>query len=315
MLKSLIARILNHRPKLGSRGQGTVEYILLLIISVALVLALSALYVKPMNNWIKFYLGDYYRCLLQTGELPLLGGQSENESVCKVYLSSAQQAIASGASGSGGSGGNGPGGKGANGKGANGKNGSGGPGGDGSDGSDGSDGGGNDGGGGSDSIGTAGGRGRGASRRMSNASSRRTDEAPTTGVGEGGDSKRRSAGKGGDSGKNFFKGGNNAQQVIYISRGGVKQTYSVERLSVRDKKKAKSEQNRSRVIASSGSVGDAERKVMVIKEKPKVEVVEEKKNSFSFGNIMRIAMMIIIIGALVLFIGGQALQISKSWEK
>lgn len=57
-------------------GQGTVEYVLLLIVVIALAGALLTRFFKPFDSWAKNYLGAYFYCLLDAGELPALGGQN-----------------------------------------------------------------------------------------------------------------------------------------------------------------------------------------------------------------------------------------------
>lgn len=60
--------------KLSQKGQGVVEYILLVVIIISFALAISARLFKPFNDWAKNYIGDYIYCLLDQGELPGLGG-------------------------------------------------------------------------------------------------------------------------------------------------------------------------------------------------------------------------------------------------
>jgi hypothetical protein len=57
-------------------GQGTVEYVLMLVITVAIVMGLMSQFYKPFGNWTKFWLGDYVVCLLDRGDLPALMSSS-----------------------------------------------------------------------------------------------------------------------------------------------------------------------------------------------------------------------------------------------
>lgn len=59
----------------NQKGQGIVEYILLVVIIISFALAISARLFKPINEWAKNYIGDYIYCLLDEGELPGLGGE------------------------------------------------------------------------------------------------------------------------------------------------------------------------------------------------------------------------------------------------
>jgi len=59
----------------NQKGQGTVEYVLLLVVVIAIAGAVLTRFFKPFDSWAKNYLGAYFLCLLDTGELPSLGGQ------------------------------------------------------------------------------------------------------------------------------------------------------------------------------------------------------------------------------------------------
>lgn len=59
--------------KLNQRGQGTVEYILLLVVSVGIILGGILQLNRAFATWANNYFGDYLSCLLETGELPSLG--------------------------------------------------------------------------------------------------------------------------------------------------------------------------------------------------------------------------------------------------
>ncbi len=52
------------------------EYILLLVIILSVALADSAALFKPFDKWARNYIGEYIFCLLDEGELPSLGGES-----------------------------------------------------------------------------------------------------------------------------------------------------------------------------------------------------------------------------------------------
>lgn len=71
--------------KLNQKGQGIVEYILLIVIIIAMALAISARLFKPFNEWAKNYIGDYIYCLLDEGELPSLGGEDTVEECDKGF--------------------------------------------------------------------------------------------------------------------------------------------------------------------------------------------------------------------------------------
>lgn len=56
-------------------GQGVVEYILLIVVIIMMATAIGARLFKPVNEWMRHYIGDYIYCLLDEGELPSLGGE------------------------------------------------------------------------------------------------------------------------------------------------------------------------------------------------------------------------------------------------
>ena len=59
-------------PSFG-RGQGTLEYILLLFVVVALALFLKFGFFDSFGSFAQNYFGEYLQCLLETGELPRFG--------------------------------------------------------------------------------------------------------------------------------------------------------------------------------------------------------------------------------------------------
>jgi hypothetical protein len=62
-------------------GQAVVEYVLLLVIAVALILGLANQVYRPFGKWVENEMGPYLECLLDVGELPALGGQVTGECV------------------------------------------------------------------------------------------------------------------------------------------------------------------------------------------------------------------------------------------
>lgn len=68
---------------LDRKGQGTVEYVLLVALSVAIILGLMNQLYKPFNTYLNNYMGSYLQCLLDAGELPTLGYDA-GDSVCNA---------------------------------------------------------------------------------------------------------------------------------------------------------------------------------------------------------------------------------------
>lgn len=60
----------------NQRGASLVEYMLLMVVTLALVKLLSTSFAQPMNKFLNAYMGSYVQCLLEFGELPSLGGET-----------------------------------------------------------------------------------------------------------------------------------------------------------------------------------------------------------------------------------------------
>lgn len=64
------------------RGQGIVEYILVLVVAVSIILGAIYQLNSAFKVWANNYFGNYLACLLETGELPSLGGPTGKAGVC-----------------------------------------------------------------------------------------------------------------------------------------------------------------------------------------------------------------------------------------
>lgn len=71
-----------HSLLLNQKGQGIIEYILILIVTVSLVLGLVLQFNRAFKVFVESYMGDYVSCLLETGELPNLGKEQNENSIC-----------------------------------------------------------------------------------------------------------------------------------------------------------------------------------------------------------------------------------------
>ncbi|MCB0407849.1 MAG: hypothetical protein KDD34_06570, partial [Bdellovibrionales bacterium] len=69
----------------SSSGQGVIEYILVLVVTVAMVVGMLVQLNKAFEVWLNNYFGEYLACLLETGEIPSLGGPSTG--ICARYWS------------------------------------------------------------------------------------------------------------------------------------------------------------------------------------------------------------------------------------
>ncbi len=64
------------RPSRAQSGQATTEYILLLVVVVAIIGGGLYQFNTAFQSFVQSYFGAYLACLLETGELPSLGGQA-----------------------------------------------------------------------------------------------------------------------------------------------------------------------------------------------------------------------------------------------
>lgn len=260
-------------------GQATTEYVLLLIVMVAIILALITQFFKPMQNFLSSYMGDYTACLLQTGELPSFGGESSiaSEEGCSAKFEPGT--LANGrppldpATNSGSN--------------------------------KGKDGSGNESGGGGGGGSSASSRGGSSSRVLSSsrrstqsgdvaATASKTTEIATNGAGSG----------------SFFTTNSSGTIVIRRSKSTV---LSSRQYSEEVKKALAKRQEGGRRVISSESTGTPPKKVS-IKIPEKIERAPAEEAEFTLGNFMRMLFIIGIILAIVIFVGGQVLQMSKNGD-
>lgn len=278
----------------NNRGQAVIEYTLILVITVAIVIGLTSQIIKPMQAFLDNYMGKYVQCLLEMGELPAIGG--EDTAVADEGCNARFQpgTLAGGRPPRGNAGGGGGSSsdrdKGGSKNGANGDGGSGG-------------------GGGSSSGSTyAGSASRGGSRFMNR------NRRPSSGVESGGAAQGRVveiALDGGGSGS-FFRGSNGAN---YGSGGMKKRSVAISGMTDMERKrleKAANGEGRATMVTGE-SIKPPVKKLAV--KPPPVQNFEREEEPFTIGNFIRIIFIAAIIIALVLLVGGQALQMSKSFEK
>lgn len=298
MFNSNNVKKIQKRSSLES-GQAIIEYVLVLVMTIGLVLLFSFAFVRPVKDFLNSYLGDYTKCLLQTGELPKLGDEDQSsEGQCSSYLNASRKNLQDAAKN------NSNGNLGLNGGGKNG-NGNGNGNGDGSaQGGDSAD-------GSKDSN-------RGGKNKAANALRMRTTFGPSpTGVGENNAPNTIELGKisEGTNGKNsFFKGGSFGQNIIYIQR---QSNFAVkwDQISEKDKKKLKKKEGKYQVLTKNEGVSSETKKKFIVNPPKAKEVVEVEKSSFSFSGLFKWFIIIIIILAIIIFVGSQIMQISNSWEK
>lgn len=75
--------------KMNQSGASVVEYILLVVVVVSMLLTLTQLFWRPFSGFLDNYVGGYTQCLLEVGELPVLGGETDVEDLeeCRARFS------------------------------------------------------------------------------------------------------------------------------------------------------------------------------------------------------------------------------------
>ncbi len=281
-------------------GQAVIEYLLVMVITLAIILGLMYQFNDAFKQFLDTYFGDYIACLLETGELPSLGGNGPNQSQCvspygdyNLSAGASQYDTNSGSSGSGG-------------------------------GSSRSSSEGDGGGDGSSSGGGSGSR--------SNRSLRRSNVSSTGGAANSetlGNSKARNGrpssvkqsqsqnqtkqnGFESDSSEGSFGGG----------RGRTRRRKRIIYLGDNYTNKDAKEKGSPAVVGKSsskkkkGGKGDLRKPsfALDVPESKKMGA-DDKKPGFQFGILIKILLIAGIVIAIFLLLGGQALQIKKSWQK
>lgn len=270
--------------KNSARGQGTLEFVLILVVTVGIVLLISDRLVKPAGQFAKVVMGEYLGCLLDKGVLPKLG--SEDDSCADSFKLAGTNPYAAAGGGK-----------------AAGKSSS--SGGDEqkkpsemSEMSDSRSG--NSGGGGMRTVG-------------SSRSGSRFSSSPAIDSGATGDGKVSSVPNPLAESKYYKVTNLGAASYGYrkVSRvTGLSGLLAAEREKI---KKREEKLSKVAIVESGEEIGKA--KKMVVKAQVRKVADEEQAQPMTFGKLFRIFLIIIILVAIVVFIGGQAMQISKSWEK
>lgn len=274
-----------NQSKILSRnsGQALIEYVLILIITVSLILALIAQVFKPMQTFVQSYMGDYVQCLLETGELPSFGyadAAINDESCAAKFGAASWNKNPNVGTGSGGGDKNA------------------------STPSSSSD---------SSSNSSSGNSTYAGSSSRNGRSYFSSPRSAPKGVGSGGGNSKviEIALDGGGAG-GFFKGSTGggytapARKVRAVGMSG---------FSDEEKKKlAKKAEGGGKTIKLSDGRIPASKKTQVKKPEAKADFVGDDE-PMTIGNFIRFLFIAALVIALLLFIGGQALQMSKSFEK
>lgn len=279
-------------------GQAVIEYVLMLVISVSLVVLLATQIFTPFQNFLKAYIGDYVQCLLEVGELPSLGGEDTRvaDEGCNAKFEAASISDGRPSKGSGSSGSNGDSGSGSDSSNSSKSSRS-----------------------SSDSSGSSGsgGKNAGSSSRSGGRSTMLSKNGPGGMDGASGGSGKTTEiplEQGAGSSSGFFTTGNN--QVIYVRRTDKTTSIGIAGLTDAERKKLEKKDiaNKQRTVASDGEGGPAPKKLVVKPPEAKTTLAQEG-TGWSIGNFIRYLFIACIIIVILIFIGGQALQMSKSMEK
>lgn len=262
----------------NSRGQGTVEYLLVLIVIVMMILGGVWQFNDAFRKWANAYFGDYIACLLETGEIPALGGDPGSAAICNALykpfsLAEGRPRIPDAGAGSGSENSS------SNSRGH--REGAGGEG------------------------GGSGGTGQGSVGRW-------------TPISKG--SSSRGSGAGG-KGSGSEDNPNTGSTAISSNGAGFRNNRIPigNRMTLMDNNtlldKESGKPKRTRVTTSSQNGPEARTNVRIpIVRKPAKAVEQIEDSPFTFSNFLRLLLIAAIIIALVVFLGGQLLQMSKASE-
>ncbi|WP_413582980.1 hypothetical protein [Bdellovibrio sp. HCB288] len=271
----------------SNRGQAVIEYVLILVITVSLILMLISQIFKPFQAFVQSFTGDYLACLLETGELPKLGQESDME--CKFSFQNVSGEFKNNPSS-------------ANSNSSNSESSS-----KDAEKSKSSS---------SSSSGSSGGStyaGSQSRNRGSNYISRsRTPSSGIDGSGQQSGKVVEIALEGGGAGGYFQS--NNGGYSVQVGRRVA--SVPITGLTDDERKKLEKKANAGSKTTAVQSDGFApqKKKIAVKKPEPKIDLPKEEE-AVTFGNFIRWLFIAALIIALVIFLGGQALQFSKSGEK
>lgn len=271
----------------NNSGQAVIEYVLMLIITVSLILMLVTQIFKPMQAFVQSFMGDYMACLLETGELPALG-QDTGQSECKINFQNVAGTANNSSSNSGSSSSN------SSSSSSTSKNSS-----------TSSD----------TSTSGSGGTYAGSNSRSPGSNSINRQRTSSKGV----DSSSASEGKvveialeGGGAG-GFYRSSTGG---TYVEVGRRVASVPITGLTAEERKKLeKKGQGANKTTSVQGEgISQPVKKISVKKPAEKTLAVDEDK-PVTFGNFIRWLFIAALVIALLIFLGGQALQFSKSAEK
>ena len=298
--------------RLNQKGQGMIEYILLLFITVTMILLAMANLFKPMQNFLKNFMGTYVACLLTSGELPAIRVENkmkDTEAKCSFSMTGGNGTVNNGGQGStGGSGSNG----------SNGTNGNGGNKGSESDSAKGNN---------PNSSGSGDGSSvNGAGNSYAGSGGRRG------GFGKSAFLKRSSDGGSGNGDSDSAGGGtryvNNLdknkddrfyrarQKTSQLSNRNGRGVYITGMTDAEEKKIERKIQSSPRSVPKSSEEFSVPGRKSIVKPPTvtKKKVLVQDEETFSLGNLFKYVLIAIILLLILILGGGQAFEMSKTME-
>ena len=261
----------------------------MLVVSVALVLMLSTKIYKPFGEFAKSYMGDYLACLLDRGILPKLGSDDDQ---CSDSLNlSASNPLAPKAGGLGGAGANGDGAEKDSNKDK--KNSS-----------------------AQDEMSASRSGAGGGNRVIIGPSARGGSRAGAHGSDAAGlnDGKTIEITAAAPKASKYYKfinnGGGSYETSKTVQVRGMDGLLAAEKAKI---KRRESKVSKAGVVETAEDLGKP--KKLLIKPPERRVATERTEEPWSFSKLIRFAIIAIILIAIFVFLSGQALQISKSWEK
>lgn len=271
----------------NQRGQATVEYLFLAVLTLAVLTVLSAQVYRPLGSFVENYMGSYLQCLLDVGELPKLGSNNQaSVSVCEEEYKPFSLASGRAPKDNRNSNGSGDGNENSS-KNNNARN---------------------------QSINTNGVSGNG---NNSLGGSRRQNTNSNAGAGaDGKDSQANETTAIAES--KFIR-----SRGYSVSQGGAASVrsstveYGFEAYSNYQKSQRKKQQNRSRKVATlpEGESQGSGPRISIVKPPTTINAENNTKIDWSFGKIIKLSLIILIIIVILFFVLNQLNQISKSLEK
>lgn len=284
----IVQKLKNQSSLFNQRGQALVEYVLLLIVTVSILLALIYQIFKPMQAFVKSYMGDYVQCLLETGELPSLGNEASaalladegcDSKFDAATLAGGRPPKSNSSAGSTQSSSN---------QGASSESDSG------------------EGGGGGTSSASTSSRSSGNNLLIDSMRKKTGTETPVDASGKVTEVPLA-------EGTKFYNRKDSYSQD-YVTQNSKRTYVGIAGPTEEEKKKQMRKEGNRRVVASGDDFGSPPKKT-VVKPPPSKPIVEAEDTPLTFGNFFRFLLIAAIIIALIVVLGSQALKIAKSQEK